>query len=209
MFTLKIHLCYTHYCQADKQDHLSVQSKLGENSPCSRRTSLICWKNFRAWLICITRHQQKTYKNDLVFTATGAWLSHSLSLRLPVSIHTYCTLFFFLINTRFTKKERERMIWSWGIQNISGKGIVFLLRNTHLWPRFNALALMLECTLIHDRCGSSRLLQDMCMHAKLLQSCPTVWDPMDCSPPGSVHGDSPGKYTGVSCHALLQGIFPT
>ena len=33
---------------------------------------------------------------------------------------------------------------------------------------------------------------------------------MDCSPaPGSpVHGDSPGKDTGVGCHALLQGIFP-
>ena len=27
------------------------------------------------------------------------------------------------------------------------------------------------------------------MHAKLLQSCPTLWDPMDCSLPGSsVHG---------------------
>ena len=35
-------------------------------------------------------------------------------------------------------------------------------------------------------------------------------NPMDCSPPGSsVHGDSPGKNTGVGCHALLQGIFPT
>ena len=33
---------------------------------------------------------------------------------------------------------------------------------------------------------------------------------MDSSPPGfSVHGDSPGKNTGVGCHALLQGIFPT
>ena len=33
---------------------------------------------------------------------------------------------------------------------------------------------------------------------------------MDCSPPGStVHGDSPGKNTGVGFHALLQGIFPT
>ena len=42
------------------------------------------------------------------------------------------------------------------------------------------------------------------------QSCPTLCDPMDCSLPGSsVHGDSPGKYTGVSCHALLQGIFTT
>ena len=25
----------------------------------------------------------------------------------------------------------------------------------------------------------------------------------------SVHGDSPGKNTGVDCYALLQGIFPT
>ena len=33
---------------------------------------------------------------------------------------------------------------------------------------------------------------------------------MDCSPPGSsVHGHSPGRNTGVGCHALLQGIFPT
>ena len=37
-----------------------------------------------------------------------------------------------------------------------------------------------------------------------------LFDPMDCSPPGSsVHRDSPGKNTEVSCHALLQGIFPT
>ena len=42
------------------------------------------------------------------------------------------------------------------------------------------------------------------------QSCPTLCNPMDCSPPGSsVHGDSPGKNTGVGYHALLQGIFPT
>ena len=39
------------------------------------------------------------------------------------------------------------------------------------------------------------------------QSCLTLCDPMDCSPPGSsVHEDSPGKNAGGS-HALLQGIF--
>ena len=33
---------------------------------------------------------------------------------------------------------------------------------------------------------------------------------MDCSLPGSsIHGVSPGKNTGVSCHALLQGTSPT
>ena len=34
--------------------------------------------------------------------------------------------------------------------------------------------------------------------------------PHNCSLPGSsVHGDSPGKNTGLGCHFLLQGIFPT
>ena len=48
------------------------------------------------------------------------------------------------------------------------------------------------------------------VRAKPLQSCLTLCDPMDCSPPGSsVHGDSPGKDTEVSGHVLLQGIFPT
>ena len=42
------------------------------------------------------------------------------------------------------------------------------------------------------------------------QSGPTLCNPMDCSSPGSsVHGVSPGKNTGVGCHDLLQGIFPT
>ena len=38
------------------------------------------------------------------------------------------------------------------------------------------------------------------------QSWPTLCDPMHCSPPGS---SVRGKKTGVGCHALLQGIFPT
>ena len=42
------------------------------------------------------------------------------------------------------------------------------------------------------------------------QSCPTPWQSMDSSPPGSsVHGDCPGKNTGVSCHFLIQAIFLT
>ena len=43
-----------------------------------------------------------------------------------------------------------------------------------------------------------------------LQSCPTLCYPINCSLLGfSVLGDSPGKNTGVGCHALLQGIFLT
>ena len=49
-----------------------------------------------------------------------------------------------------------------------------------------------------------------CVYAKSLQTRQILWDSSGCSPPGSsVHGDSPGKNTGVGCHALLQGIFQT
>ena len=42
------------------------------------------------------------------------------------------------------------------------------------------------------------------------QSCPTLCDPMDYSPPGSsVHEIFPGKDTEMGCHFFLQGIFPT
>ena len=40
--------------------------------------------------------------------------------------------------------------------------------------------------------------------AKPLQSCPTLCDPVDGSPPGSPVPGSPGKNTGVGCHFLLQ-----
>ena len=41
-------------------------------------------------------------------------------------------------------------------------------------------------------------------------SCPTLCRPMDCSLLGfSVHGIFPGKNTGVGCHFLFKGIFPS
>ena len=50
----------------------------------------------------------------------------------------------------------------------------------------------------------------VCAVCLVAQSCPTLHNPMDCSPPGSsIHGDSPGKNTEMGCLALLQGIFPT
>ena len=49
------------------------------------------------------------------------------------------------------------------------------------------------------------------MHVFLAaQSCTTLCDPKDCSPPiSSVHEDSPGKNTGEGGHALLQGNLPS
>ena len=47
----------------------------------------------------------------------------------------------------------------------------------------------------------------LCLVAQL---SPILCSSMDCSLPGSsVYENSPGKNTGVDCHALLQGIFPT
>ena len=71
------------------------------------------------------------------------------------------------------------------------------------------------CSWGFPRHSSLGHLQDLCpvfvlCCAKSLQSCLTLCDPVDCSPPGSsAHGDSPGQNTGLGCHALPQGIFPT
>ena len=40
--------------------------------------------------------------------------------------------------------------------------------------------------------------------SSVAQSCPTLCDPIDGSPPDSHPWDSPGKNTGVGCHFLLQ-----
>ena len=75
----------------------------------------------------------------------------------------------------------------------------FRCQSQVLGPRLPALGYKLS--------GSHYPLSVLCLVA---QSCPTLCDHMDCSLPGSsVHGDSPGKNTGVGCHALLQGMFPS
>ena len=83
------------------------------------------------------------------------------------------------------------MIFQWICVGQSGFPILFLhLRNTpkleNLFPNIvpNVLCLV-------------------------VQSCPTLCDPMDCGPPGSsFHRDSPGKKAGVGSH-VLQGTFPS
>ena len=79
--------------------------------------------------------------------------------------------------------------------------VIRLFYNKHLWELAQERAIGKH---IDSKTGHPRF---MCL---VVQSCPTLCDPMDCSLPGScVHGDSPGKNTGKGCHALLQGIFPT
>ena len=58
------------------------------------------------------------------------------------------------------------------------------------------------------QCWSHRIC--VCVCARLVaQSCPTLCNPTGYSLPGSSGWDSPGKNTGVGCHCLLQGVFPT
>ena len=45
---------------------------------------------------------------------------------------------------------------------------------------------------------------------KVTQSCPTLCDPVDYSPPGSsIHGILQASILELGYHVLLQGIFPT
>ena len=51
---------------------------------------------------------------------------------------------------------------------------------------------------------------EWCVLAKSLQSCPTLCDPMDSSPPGSsVHEILQARILELGYLALLQGVFPT
>ena len=46
--------------------------------------------------------------------------------------------------------------------------------------------------------------------SSVIQLCLTLCNPMDCKPTRLLcPWDFPGRNTGVGCHALLQGIFPT
>ena len=77
---------------------------------------------------------------------------------------------------------------------------------------FIVLSVLSHCwSILHSYRKEMREVIVCCLYVKVkvAQSCPTLCNPMDCSPPGSsVHGDSPGKNTGVDCHALFQGNLP-
>ena len=86
-------------------------------------------------------------------------------------------------------RDTEVEEWSWGTLSLwPGSEKVTAVGSPHLLGS-NGLSVL--------RCASRSL-------------CLTLCDPMDRSLPGSsIHGDSPGQNTGLGCHALLQGIFPT
>ena len=83
----------------------------------------------------------------------------------------------------------------------------------HIWFRLCELLIQIFYTIFK---GYFPLSYYRCLYMYVLytysviQLCSTLCDLKNCSPPGSsVHGDSPGKNTGVGGPALLQGLFPT
>ena len=95
-----------------------------------------------------------------------------------------------------------------GRETAEGKGRVH-----HLLPGICASSLRVTAGVDCDPGGGGAVGCLPCVYAygyvcMCDQSCLTLCDPMDCSPPGSsVHGDSPGKNTGVGYHGLLQGFY--
>ena len=70
------------------------------------------------------------------------------------------------------------------------------------------------CDLLERLCMSwlSNAFLYYCMRrvCTITQSCLTLYNPMDCNPPGSsVHGIFQARILGAGCHFLLQWIFPT
>ena len=64
----------------------------------------------------------------------------------------------------------------------------------------------LLCMLFSEIIMSKYYSAMLCL---VVQWCPTLYNSMDYSPPGSsVHEDSPGKNAGVSSLSLLQGNCP-
>jgi len=66
-----------------------------------------------------------------------------------------------------------------------------------------------ECFLLHRLTWNclGKYLFEIESESEVAQSCPTLCGPVDCR---LLHPwDFPGKKTGVGCHFLLQGIFPT
>ena len=61
-----------------------------------------------------------------------------------------------------------------------------------------------KCAVCFSTLWNPNSITESVAVAKSHQSCPTLCDPIDGSPPGSCPWDSPGKNTGVGCHFLLQ-----
>ena len=100
---------------------------------------------------------------------------------------------------------KDRETWCAAVHEVSKNQTQL---NNHKIPHVKQFCtLYISTQTLYQQKGAGEPVWCVCLVA---QSYLTHCDPMDYSPSGSsVHGDSPGKNTGVGCHVLLQGIFPT
>ena len=131
---------------------------------------------------------------DTVRSEDGQRSRTSACFHLKLVNFLFCTK---AVTVLFKRLHDSVVVGRLQAHSISHMGQVYsILRHKHVaWCCFGSKLLFCE--------GGT------CVCAQSLQSRLTLWNPMDVSPSGSSdHGDSPGKNTGVDCHALLQGIFP-
>ena len=118
------------------------------------------------------------------------------------------------LNSVVIPKAFSRSLWHLGFilkGNTKGRGEDF--RTTISHKKSIAQILFPPLIWLEELPRSTHLFPDiqgpvLCIVPS--RSVVSLCDLMSCSPPGSsLHGDSLGKNTGVGCHTLLQGIFPT
>ena len=180
---------------------------------CTRASFLPSLRHTRtlptSWLLLLLKFQLPhncTHPHNLPYHQFSFWQFCHGPPALSVSWLNFSRSFFNIRHTHDTGRSTARVVWDCGLplslQEGQRKGPFFLPRT--------AMAMRAPHSQSHCPPSYGAALFTHVMHASFVaQSCPTLCDPMDCSLPGSsVHG-IPGKNTGVGCHALLHGIFPT
>ena len=101
------------------------------------------------------------------------------------------------------------------LEKQSVTGLSFSLLSSHAWSWSHTTchrqSVQFSKYLLCCSCGpSSVLMLGTCVRAQTLQSCPTLCDPMDFSPPGaSIHGILQASILEWVAMPSLQGIFLT
>ena len=105
------------------------------------------------------------------------------------------------------KKVSQKPIWGKNFPG-QGKSLVVERIKMHLFKKINICGSINHWEVRDESSmflASKKLINWYAAAAKSLQSCPTLCNPIDGSPPGFPRPwDSPGKNTGVGCHFLLQ-----
>ena len=86
-------------------------------------------------------------------------------------------------------------------------GCYALLQGIFLIQRLNLRLLHCQASSLPLTPRGNPTQNKTCVLCLVTQSCPALYDHMDCSLPGSsVHGDSPGKNSRADCRARLSSI---